>query len=182
MKPSKVILHPGLLLFVIVLLIGASGYSYWQYNQSQGELKQYRVELEELRKFKEDPRAAAANETKKLIEQVGQLVELPQDEVPTVATITDVEKLRDQPFFAHAENGDKILIYTGIKKAILYRPTVNKIVEVAPINVTQRDATPTPAEGEGVSGGTATPTTTATPPVTTVPEEGSNEATPSANQ
>jgi len=179
MKPAKILLHPGLLLFVIILLIGASAYSYWQYDQSQNELKQYRVELEELRKFKEDPRAAAANETRKIIDQVGQLVALPENETPTVATITDVEKLKEQPFFANAQNGDKILIYTGVRKAILYRPTVNKVIEVAPVNVTQPQ--PTPAEGAegGEPTGVITPTGALTPTTmlspTATPTQGSEE-------
>ena len=61
-------------------------------------------------------------------------MELPQ-EVPTVATVSDVSKLKNQAFFANAKNGDKVLIYQNAKKAILYRPSSNKIVEFGPINL-----------------------------------------------
>lgn len=47
----------------------------------------------------------------------------------------DPEKLRDQPFFANAQRGDKVLIYANAKKAILYNPPSNKIIEVAPVNI-----------------------------------------------
>lgn len=90
---------------------------------------------QEMAKIKENPQAVAQEETQRLIEQVGRLIVLPQDEAPTVATISDVEKLKDQPFFANAQNGYKILIYTKAKKAILYDPVSNKIVEVAPVNL-----------------------------------------------
>lgn len=66
---------------------------------------------------------------------VGKLMVLPAGEVPTVASVADAEKLRDQPFFTGAINGDKVLLYTEAKKAILYRPSENKIVDVAPITV-----------------------------------------------
>jgi hypothetical protein len=59
---------------------------------------------------------------------------LPADETPTIATVSDPEKLKDQPFFANAKKGDKVLIFSNSAKAILYSPTEDKIVEVAPIN------------------------------------------------
>lgn len=76
---------------------------------------------------------AKAEEDKRVIKAVTSIVQLPEDEVPTVATITDSTKLARQPFFKHAKNGDKVLIYIKIQKAILYRPSTKKIIEVAPV-------------------------------------------------
>jgi hypothetical protein len=73
--------------------------------------------------------------TNSLIMKVGRLIELPIGEEPTIATVSDKTKLGGQPFFAKAENGDRVFIYTKAKKAILYRPLANKIIEVAPINI-----------------------------------------------
>lgn len=71
-----------------------------------------------------------------LIDKVGKLIVLPAGEVPTIATVTDPDKLKaEQPFFAQASLGDKVLIYTGARKAYMYNPTQNKIIEVAPINI-----------------------------------------------
>ena len=82
-----------------------------------------------------NPQAAAKAETKQLTEQVGRLIELPANETPTVATVVDVTKLQSQAFFANAKNGDRVLIFTQAKKAILYRPSTGKIIQVAPINI-----------------------------------------------
>lgn len=87
-----------------------------------------------------------------LVKEVGKLIALPQDEKPTVATVTDVAKVKDQQFFKNALNGDKVLIYTNNKKAILYRPSEKKIVEVGSVNINQQPkAVPTPEATIGPS-------------------------------
>ena len=75
-----------------------------------------------------------------IISKVRKLMELP-DEDPTMATITDRVKLEGKPFFVRAQNGDKVLIFQSIKKAILYRESANKIIDVGSINV---EVTPSP--------------------------------------
>ncbi len=87
---------------------------------------------------------------------VSKLMVLPTDEKPTVATVSDVTKLSEQPFFKNAANGDKVLIFNQKKQAILWRPDNNLIIEVAPINITESSpsaenptvntASPTPAQ------------------------------------
>ena len=80
------------------------------------------------------PQEIAQQENQKIIDMVGKLVLLPEDETPTIATVTDPAKLKaEQAFFARAEDGDKVLIYTRALKAIMYRPRTNKIIEVAPL-------------------------------------------------
>jgi flagellar basal body-associated protein FliL len=81
-----------------------------------------------------DPQATAERSTRNLIEQLGKLIELPAEE-PTIATVSDVTKLQSQPFFANAQNGDKVFIFTTSKKAILYRSNSHKIIEVATISL-----------------------------------------------
>jgi hypothetical protein len=78
---------------------------------------------------------AAQKEINSLVEELSVLIVLPENEEPTVATITDLEKLKDQPFFAGAREGFKVFIYSQSKKAILYDPFKKKIVEVAPLNI-----------------------------------------------
>ena len=67
--------------------------------------------------------------------QVSRLIVLPTGEDPTLATVSNIDVLRSQPFFANSKNGDKVLIYVKARKAILYDEVNNKIVEVAPINI-----------------------------------------------
>lgn len=89
----------------------------------------------QLRELRRNPQQIAQEEVQQVVGMVGRLIVLPEGETPTLATVTDQEKLRSQPFFALAKNGDKVLIYTNAKKAILYDLVANKIVEVAPLNI-----------------------------------------------
>lgn len=73
-------------------------------------------------------------ELDQIIKELSSIIELPSGEIPTLATVSDRNKLANQPFFAKAENGDKVLIYVQAGKAILYRPSTGKIIDTAPIS------------------------------------------------
>lgn len=122
--------HKSTIIFIILALTGlsAGGYFFYQYQKTQAELQTIKTDPTTVQK-------AAQEEVKRLIAEVGKLIELPTGEEPTVATITDLEKLKDQPFFQKAKNGDKVLIYTNAKKAILYDPLSKKILDIAPVNI-----------------------------------------------
>lgn len=106
---------------IIIISLAAASYFYVQYQKSQ--------------KLLQNPTLAAQEEAKALVTRVSGVIELPKNEQPTIATISDKSKLKDQPFFVQAQNGDKLLIYTNAKKAIIYRPSTNKIIEVGPVNI-----------------------------------------------
>jgi len=107
---------------IILLFIGGAIYGGLQYKS----LKDENAKLS-------NPEESAKAETQKLKEEVSKLVDLPSDEEPTIASVVDASKLKDQPFFAKAENGDRVLMYSNAKKAVLYRPSTGKVIEFAPI-------------------------------------------------
>ncbi|MFA6000305.1 MAG: hypothetical protein WC783_05025 [Candidatus Paceibacterota bacterium] len=101
----------------------------------------------QIRSLKQDPQALAQKEVAEMVAKVGKLLVLPVGETPTLATVSDPEALKDQAFFAGAQKGDKVLIYAGAKKAILYSVTLNKVIDVAPLNIgTQKAVTPPTTE------------------------------------
>uniref|UniRef100_A0A832DUU6 Uncharacterized protein n=1 Tax=candidate division WWE3 bacterium TaxID=2053526 RepID=A0A832DUU6_UNCKA len=114
-----------LITFIVLAVTAALGYSYFLYTNSQTELKN----------LKTNPQAAAVAAVEEAVAAVGALMELPTDETPTLATVTDAEKLKTQAFFAKAQNGDKVLLYPNNRLAILYSPEANKIISVGTINV-----------------------------------------------
>ncbi|MFO0882159.1 MAG: hypothetical protein U0491_01800 [Candidatus Saccharimonadales bacterium] len=74
------------------------------------------------------------SDIKIIINQVGALYLLPSNEEPALATVTDSSKL-SSAFAGKVENGDRILIYEKNGKAIVYRPSINKIVAVEPVQI-----------------------------------------------
>lgn len=120
---KKVLL--ALIIVLAILGILAAAYYYRQY-----------------RALKANPNIEAEKEVGNIVATVGKLMELPSDETPTVATISDIEKLKDQAFFQKAENGDKLLAYAKAMQVILYRPATNKIINVSPIILNQQTETP----------------------------------------
>ena len=110
-----------------IIALGLAGYFYYQYSHTKEVME--------------------TKEIASLTERIGKAMELPANEVPTLATVTNKEKLDSQPFFKKAENGDKILIYVDAGRAVLYRPSTEKIIDVASgITITDGPAEGTPEE------------------------------------
>ncbi len=105
---------------LLLVALSVAGYFYYQYRQS--------------------PKVQSAEEIEELKTEIGAMFELPTDEEPTLATVTDREKLAEQPFFQKAENGDKVLIYSNSGRAILYRPSLKKIIDITSVNVAKPEA------------------------------------------
>lgn len=131
-------------IFVIGGLSVSSFYFYQQYKKTSAKQAQ----------------TDTRDELTKLTDEIKSFMLLP-DEVPTLATVTDVEQAKSQPFFAKALNGDKVLIYINAKKAILYRPSEKKIIEVA--NVSGLESGQDSSAGTLVSGQNENSTPTENP-------------------
>ncbi len=114
-------------LVLSLLAVGGAGagiYYYFQYQTLSQRAK--------------DPQA----EVKDILAKVGKLIELPTGEEPTVATVQDAERLKEQPFFSKAQNGQRVILYSNAKLAILFDEKANKLINVGTINLSTPSATP----------------------------------------
>ena len=109
-----------LFIALIVLLSAVSGYFYYQSASKSPEAQKVQAE----------------KDAKEITGKISKFMLLPTD-TPAIATVSDKNLLTKQPFFANAENGDKLLIYQSKAQAILYRPSTNMIIAVGPINYNQ---------------------------------------------
>ena len=67
-------------------------------------------------------------EVQTLISKVSELYLFPKGETPTIATVSDPK----HDFFTNSEIGDKVLFFVKAGQAVLYRPSLNKIIEIVP--------------------------------------------------
>lgn len=124
-------------LFVLLLLAAAAAPGVYFYKKYADSQKQIQTQNQP------QPAKDAETQKKEMIERVATHMVLPEGETPEVLTITEREKLVGQEFFTKAKNGDILLVYYAAKKAILYDPILDKILEIGPVTVNN---TPTPSE------------------------------------
>lgn len=98
----------------------------------------------QLASVQSNPQALVQKQSDDLVSKVSSLMKLPAGETPTVAAVSDAAAAKQQsPFFASAANGDKVLLYVKAGEAILYRPSTNKIILVAPLTFNNNQASTT---------------------------------------
>ena len=106
--------------------------------------------------------AKAKAEMTSLTKSVSKLMIVPEGE-PIVFDVTDPESLtKQQVFFAGAQKGDKLLIYNDARKAVIYSPSRDIIVNVGPVTFDQNQAAPAGAAIQPAAKAPA-PATTVTP-------------------
>jgi flagellar basal body-associated protein FliL len=121
-KINKRAIFLRILVLLVIFALFTAGYFYMQ-----------------VRKLKQDPNVLAKQEVNDLVEKIGKFVILPTGEVPTLATVSDPEALKDQPFFTNAVKGDQVLIYSQAKKAILYSVEQNKIIDMTSLSIDNKN-------------------------------------------
>lgn len=95
----------------------------------------------QYRELAADPAAVIRKETETILSAVSAFMALP-DEEPSIATVLERDKLANEPFFRNAENGDKLIVYYASRKVILYRPSQNKVIEVAALAEDDEETNP----------------------------------------
>lgn len=134
------------LLFIgIIVAIGLFAWAEMQRRDAIGRLKETEQELEKIRQSTERRGTEVAQQ---VLESVRKLMDVPADPEPTVATIVDVDALREaSPFYNKAENGDHLIITET--RAILYDPDRGIILDVVPVRINKEQQQQIPAGQEG---------------------------------
>lgn len=99
----------------------------------------------QYRRVAADPAYEARIEAERISKELAKVMVLPDDSLPVVATVSDREALQDQSFFRYAENGDRVVIFPGSMRAVLYRPSTKQVVDMAPLSTQTATTADVPA-------------------------------------
>lgn len=106
--------------------------------------------------------AAVAKQVESLKDRLAKLTILPAGEEPTIVQVTNADELaKTQPFYNGSINGDVIFFYRLARKAYIYSPSRNLIVNVGPVYLEE--------EAKAATAQTATPKPAVKTPVKTAP-------------
>jgi len=95
-----------------------------------------------------NPNLEARDEAMAQLEKIKKFMDLPEEE-PSFLVISDPEAARNQqPFFAKAELNDIVFVFNNSRKAILYRPESNRIIETAYVSTANQQGEVQNAEAQ----------------------------------
>jgi type II secretory pathway pseudopilin PulG len=108
---------------VVAIAVAAAAFFVWQ--------KSNDTQVDKIK----NKQANAKETTSRIIGKVRTHYKLPSDEEPTVAEIQDKAKLKEQPFFDDAQQGDYLLVYRLEGLALIYREQEDILITVGSINL-----------------------------------------------
>ena len=104
-------------------------------------------------KMTPEQEAKAKAEAVALLAELGQYMIVPKGEEPAIFDVQDPAVLaKEQPFFAEAQKGDKLFVFSKSQKAVVYSPSRKIIVNVGPVTFDKN--------AQEKAAATATPVTT----------------------
>lgn len=122
-KKNK-ILNTVAISLVILIIVSLSFFTFYFYKKSSSINNINTTEL-------------STSEINKVIKKVQAMVVVPEEEIPSVAMVTDPTLLSAQSFFASAKKGDVVLLYGSLGKVILFDSQIGKIIDMAPIDTSR---------------------------------------------
>lgn len=102
-----------ILITILVALLVVGGIGLWWYVQKRTE-------------------AGMSTQQKSVVEQVARIFVLPTDEKPAILTVVNKDEITSAFLQGKVEDGDKVLIYQQNQKVIIYRPSLDKIIDAGP--------------------------------------------------
>lgn len=125
-----------IIMLVAIIAICFGGFFYYKLHKLQNNSNQNQVKEKEV---------------DSLLLKVSDLYLLPEGERPTIATVSDPLALKDKSFFTLSQKGDKVLIFSKAGKAILYRPSIDKIIETVSIQSNSNNGNVAPTQEENAN-------------------------------
>jgi type II secretory pathway pseudopilin PulG len=144
-KPRRKSSLPTLIL--IIGILATTGLFVWAEMQRRAVKDQLEATSQELAEIRRSTEQSGEEAARQVLEQLRRHIDIPTDPAPTVATIIDVDRLREtNEFYNQAQNGHHLIITD--KRAILYDSERDILIDVVPVQI--NPASPEPSPGEPV--------------------------------
>lgn len=114
----------------MLALAGGVAFLYTKYTET-------RKEVEKLSTV-QGQQELSKTQTHELLGEMRQIIIMPTNEDPVVATITDINQLKDKDFYKDANNGDRVVVFANAKKAYIYSPERKLIVNVGAFQIEEK--------------------------------------------
>ena len=72
-------------------------------------------------------------DTQRVIESVARHYNMPKNEEPAVLTVLEAKNITSSYLKDVAQDGDRILLYQKNKRVVVYRPSIDRIVDIGPV-------------------------------------------------
>jgi hypothetical protein len=146
-KSTKIII--AIVMAVLLMWVSVFAYIYISSHLSQKEISSENkipetiVEEKKINKTEEGKITETENdvnnnvelEIKILQEKISKFITLPTDDSPQLFEIDDPKQLiGKQAFFKDVLKGDKLLVYPKSAKAVVYRESSDKIINIGPVS------------------------------------------------
>lgn len=112
---------------LLVAIAGGAYYFYTKYNETKQEVEKLSTV--------QGQQELSKTQTQQLLGEMRSRIVLPEGEDPVIATITDINLLKDNEFYKDAKNDDRVIVYANAKKAYIYRPSTKTIVNVGAFQI-----------------------------------------------
>ncbi len=124
-----------ILIVAIIAVIAAFVWAEQQRRSAKAQLEETVNQLEELRQASQKSGQEVAKE---VLSKLRAHINIPETPEPTVATIVNIDQLREaNAFYKVAENGDHLVITEN--RAILYDPDNDRILDVVPVQINRNE-------------------------------------------
>lgn len=133
-------------IIIIVAIVFAIGLFTWSEQSRRSAVQQMEDTARQLEEIKASSQRSGEDIANEILEKVNVLINIPLDPKPTVAKITDINRLKEANEFFGAAEDDDYLILTG-NRAILYDPDRNIVLDMAPFRINRESPTPSSAAG-----------------------------------
>lgn len=126
-----------LVVVILVALAGGLVFLYTKYSETKKEVEKLSTV--------QGQQELSKTQTQELLGEMRKIIIMPTNEDPVVATITDINQLKDKEFYKDAQNGDRVVVFANAKKAYIYSPERKLIVNVGAFQLDQKTQNQQPA-------------------------------------